>query len=297
LIRDSPATFSRLNRFLSVFNIARSGKGRKVRSSGYHARSTFGFGRSWTPMVRILILANGGIFLAELLFGDPLLLAFGLDTAHPFQIWRYVTYLFLHSPANLFHLLFNMFALWIFGSDMEDYFGPKKFLEYYFFTGIGAGLSVVAVDLLMGRHSFVIGASGAVFGLLLAFGVVYAERRITMLLFFVVPITMKAKHFVILFGVLEFLFGVSGGSQVAHFAHLGGMAFGLLYLKMPGGLFRGKGLPDLKGVRGRIENAMSARNDRRMDDLLRKVNREGIQSLTEEEKQFLHRMSRSKKWQ
>lgn len=265
---------------------------------GYrYARPTMGFGRPWTPMVKILILANGGIFLAELLFGSRLLLPFGLDSAHPLQLWRYFTYLFLHSPTNIFHLLFNMFALWIFGSDLEDYFGPQKFLQYYFFTGVGAGLSVVLIDLLVGQRSFVIGASGAVFGLLLAYGVIYAERRITMLLLFFLPITMKARNFVILFGVVEFFFGVSGSSRVAHFAHLGDMAFGLLYLKTPGGLFHGRGLDSLKSLRSRIERTVSSRDDRRMDDLLRKVNEQGIQSLTEEEKQFLHRMSRRKKWQ
>lgn len=248
-------------------------------------------------MVKMLILVNGGVFLAQLVAGDALLVPFGLDTSHPFQLWRYVTYMFLHSPVNVFHLLFNMFALWMFGSDMEDYFGGRQFLRYYFFTGAGAGLTVAVLDLATGQRSMVIGASGAVFGILLAFGIIYAERVITMLLFFVLPVTMKAKHFVILFGVVEFFFGISPGSSgVAHFAHLGGMAFGLLYLKTPIGSvsFGRKGL--LKDLQDRVRGARSARDDQRMDDLLRKVNDKGIQSLTEEEKQFLHRMSRSKKW-
>lgn len=261
------------------------------------ARPSMGFGRPWTPMVRILILINGGVFLAELVGGQALILPFGLDTAHPFQIWRYFTYLFLHAPGNVWHIAFNMFALWIFGSDMEDYFGSRKFLHYYFFTGVGAGVSVAFIDLITGGESFVIGASGAVFGILLAFGIVYAERVITLLIFFVFPVSMKAKYFVIVFGVLEFLFGVSPGkSGVAHFAHLGGMAFGLLYLKTPI-LSAGGRLPNVwKTFRDKMESSRNASDDRRMDDLLRKVNDQGIQSLTEEEKQFLHRMSRSKKW-
>jgi membrane associated rhomboid family serine protease len=211
------------------------------------------------------------------------------------QIWRYVTYLFLHGSPM--HLFFNMFALWVFGSDLEDYFGNRRFLQYYFFTGIGAGLTVTALDLLIGQRSFVIGASGAVFGLLLAFGVVYAERVITMLLFFVVPISMKAKHFVILFGVVEFFFGISPGSTgISHFAHLGGMAFGLLYLKTPVGALSWKGPGVIESLQERFKASRSVHDDKRMDDLLRKVNDRGIQSLTEEEKQFLHRMSRSKKW-
>jgi len=246
-------------------------------------------------MVKMLILVNGGVFLAQVVLGRTLLLSFGLDTAHPFQLWRYVSYLFLHgSPV---HLLFNMFALWMFGSDMEDYFGGRPFLRYYFFTGVGAGLTVALLDLVTGQRSMVIGASGAVFGILLAFGVVYAERVITLLLFFVLPVSMKAKHFVIIIGVIEFFFGVNPGSSgVAHFAHLGGAAFGLLYLKTPIGAvsFGKRGL--LKDLQDRVQSSRSARDDQRMDDLLRKVNDRGIQSLTEEEKQFLHRMSRSKKW-
>jgi membrane associated rhomboid family serine protease len=246
-------------------------------------------------MVRRLILINGGVFLAQLLSGESLLYLFGLDTAHPLQLWRYATYLFLHGGA--FHLIFNMFALWIFGSDMEDYFGGRRFLHYYFFTGVGAGVCVMFIDLLTGQRSLVIGASGAVFGLLLAFGIVYAERVITLLLFFVLPVTMKARHFVIIFGVVEFFFGVSGASRVAHFAHLGGMAFGLFYLKAPAGFFQARGPGIVKTFRERFQSHRSRRDDRRMDDLLNKVNKEGIQSLTDEEKQFLHRMSRTKKWQ
>jgi membrane associated rhomboid family serine protease len=246
-------------------------------------------------MVKILILVNGGVFLAQVVAMRPLILAFALDTSHPLQLWRYATYLFLHGSPM--HLFFNMFALWIFGSDMEDFFGSRRFLQYYFFTGIGAGLTQAVFNLLTGQHVPVIGASGAIFGILLAFGIVYAERVITLLLFFVLPISMKAKHFVILFGVVEFLFGVSPGSSgIARFAHLGGMAFGLLYLKTPVGALSWKGPGVLKSLQDRIKVSRSAHDDRRMDDLLRKVNDRGIQSLTEEEKQFLHRMSRSKRW-
>lgn len=266
-----------------------------MHAPAYYTRTSFGFGRPWTPTVKALILVNGGVFLAQIAVRDPLILLFGLDTSHPLQLWRYASYLFLHG--NPVHLFFNMFALWMFGSDMEDYFGRRIFLRYYFFTGVGAGLTVTVLDLVTGQRSMVVGASGAVFGILLAFGIVYAERVITLLLFFVLPVSMKAKHFVIVFGVLEFLFGVSPGSSgVAHFAHLGGMAFGLLYLKTPVGAYSFKGGGLLQDLQQRLRAARSERDDRRMDDLLRKVNDQGIQSLTEEEKQFLHRMSRRKKW-
>ncbi len=258
-------------------------------------RPVFGFGRPWTRTVRALILINGAVFLAQIVAGRALVMSFGLETSRPLELWRYVSYMFLHGGP--FHLLFNMFALWIFGSEMEDYFGPAKFLRFYFFTGVGAGLSVMALDLIAGQRSMVIGASGAVFGLLVAYGTVYAERTITLLLFFVLPLSMKAKHFVILFGVLEFLFGVSpGSSNIAHFAHLGGMAFGYLFLKLPGGLWRPRSGSLYDSLREKADIFRRQAEDRRMDDLLRKVNEQGIQSLTEEEKQFLHRMSRRKKW-
>ena len=113
----------------------------------HYTRPAIGFGRPWTPMVRVLILINGGVFLAELVAGEALIAPFALDTFHPLQLWRYVSYLFLHDTGNVFHLLFNMFALWIFGSDLEEHFGSRNFLRYYFFTGIGAGVSVFLVDL------------------------------------------------------------------------------------------------------------------------------------------------------
>jgi membrane associated rhomboid family serine protease len=259
-------------------------------------RPTVGFGRPWTPAVRAIILACGGVYLAQLLLADRLLQElFALDTARPFEAWRWVSYIFLHG--GVVHLLFNLFAIWMFGSDLEERLGTGRFVAYFLFTGAGAALSVVLVDRFLGRETFVVGASGAVFGLLLAYGVLFAERVITMLVFFVLPVSLKAKHFVLIFGVVELLFGMSGGDRVSHVAHLGGMLFGLLYLKSPVGsaLARRPGL--FRGLRARLEAAGRARDDRRMDELLAKVNERGIGSLSEREKSFLHRMSRRKRWQ
>ena len=159
-------------------------------------------------------------------------------------------------------------------------------------------MSVTLVDRLLGRESLVLGASGVVFGLLLAYGVLFAERVITLLVFFVLPVKMKAKHFVVVFGVIELLFGMAGGTRVAHFAHLGGMLFGWLFLRAPAPAGypsrRGPGL--LAGLRERLALLTRVRDDRRMDELLQKVNDRGIGSLTAGEKKFLHRMSRRKRW-
>jgi membrane associated rhomboid family serine protease len=226
----------------------------------------------------------------------PIVELFALDTSRPFEIWRWATYAFLHGGA--FHLLFNALALWMFGSEVEERLGTGRFAAFCAVCGVGAALSVVVVDRLLGRESLVLGASGIVFGLLMAYGMFFAERVITLLVFFVLPVSMKAKHFVVAFGVIELLFGVSGGTRVAHFAHLGGMLFGWLFLRNPAAPRRGApaGPGFLAGLRDRLAVFTRARDDRRMDALLQKVNDRGIASLTEGEKRFLHRMSRRKRW-
>lgn len=143
-----------------------------------------------------------------------------------FQIWQLLTYGFLHGSTT--HLFFNMFALYMFGLPLEQYWGRKRFGSYYFTCLIGAG----AIQLLVTFGSMppvpTLGASGAVFGLLLAYGAMWPHNRI-MLLF--PPIPMEARWFVIIYGGLELFLGVvSSGSKVAHFAHLGGMLFGAILL-------------------------------------------------------------------
>jgi membrane associated rhomboid family serine protease len=263
-----------------------------------YAGSSFGFGRPWTPAVRALILACTGIYVAQLLFGRtfPFVELFALDTARPLEIWRWVTYAFLHGGP--LHLLFNALALWMFGSEIEQRLGTPRFAAFCAVSGVGAAASVVLVDVLLGRESLVLGASGVVFGLLLAYGVLFAERVITLLLFFVLPVSLKAKHFVVAFGAIELLFGMAGGDRVAHFAHLGGMLFGGIFRRTfsaapaPG---RG-GAGVFAAARERLAVFTRARDDRRMDALLQKVNDRGIGSLTDGEKRFLQRMSRRKRW-
>jgi membrane associated rhomboid family serine protease len=143
--------------------------------------------------------------------------------------WQPVTYMFLHSPFGFTHILLNMLMLWMFGADLEREWGTWRFLQYYFLCGVGAAVCVIVVALLSGNlDRFTIGSSGAIYGLLLAFGVLYAERVV--LFFFLFP--MKAKYFVMICGAIAFLgsFGAAGDG-VSHVAHLGGMAFGLAYLK------------------------------------------------------------------
>ncbi len=181
------------------------------------------------PVVKNLLIINALVFLAtELLPVGARLMHYGaLSLGVPwFHTYQYVTYMFLH--ANFEHLFFNMFALWMFGRTLEHRLGSKRFLTYYMVCGIGAALIQSGVAVLLGEMPmFVVGASGAVMGLLLAFGVMYPNATIMLL---IPPIPMKAKWFVIIYALIELFLGWRGVGQVAHFAHVGGMVWGFLLL-------------------------------------------------------------------
>ena len=194
------------------------------------------------PAVQNLLIANCVVFLAMTLLDK--IRIYELFALFPvpsplFEIWQPVTYMFMHG--DLSHLFFNMFALWMFGRGLEQELGTKRFLIYYLVCGIGAALvqlGTAQIDLMrlpeasFGYQSYLctptVGASGAVFGLLLAFGMLHPNATIMLL---IPPIPMKAKWFVIIYGLLELFFGVSGRmDSVAHFAHIGGMFWGWLLL-------------------------------------------------------------------
>lgn len=144
-----------------------------------------------------------------------------------FEIYQFITYQFLHGSFT--HLFFNMFALWMFGCVIERVWGARKFLFYYLICGIGAGLCQELVQYLMGSYSLTIGASGAVYAILLAFGMTFPEERIFI---FPLPIPIKAKWFVAIYAAIELYSAVhSVGDGVAHMAHIGGMLFGYLLIR------------------------------------------------------------------
>ena len=181
-----------------------------------------------SPAVKWIILANIGMFLIQLVF--PITDYLGLSPQLVFErgwAWQPVTYMFLHGDAM--HILFNMLGIWMFGVELERLWGTKFFLRYYAVTGIGAALTTFAVAFLpfdfasSVYRSVTIGASGALYGILLAFAKYYPNRPILMFLLFPVP----AKYFVMIIGGLSFL---TGGRGIAHAAHLGGLLFGYLYL-------------------------------------------------------------------
>ena len=146
-----------------------------------------------------------------------------------FAIWQLFTYMFLHDPFGFGHILFNMLTLWMFGADLERTWGTRRFLNFYFICGVGAGVCVVLINLIFGSmNARVIGASGAIYGLLMAFGLLYPDR--TILFSFLFPI--KAKYFVMILGAIAFLSSFNVNSGLSSVAHLGGMLFGYAYLRM-----------------------------------------------------------------
>ena len=187
-----------------------------------------GFGRTWMPGVKNILIANVAIYVVMYLFGFGNIFVefFGLIPQYVIKgfVWQIFTYMFLHSP-DIFHILFNMYALWMFGTALEARWGTREFVKYYMVTGIGAG--IISTIMYIRVPTVIIGASGAVYGLLLAFGMMFPTQIVY--LFFAFPV--QARYLVLIFGVLEFIFGIRGGGGVAHFAHLGGIAVGYVYLK------------------------------------------------------------------
>lgn len=183
--------------------------------------------------VKWLLISNTAMFLLVYLGGarfgaDFLLLALApRAVVYHFAFWQLFTYLFLHGGIS--HLLFNMLSLWMFGSMLEQDWGTRRFLKYYFLCGVGAGLCDVVVNAALGNWGTrTIGASGAIYGLLLAFGVLYPNQ--TVLMNFLFPI--KAKYLVMIYGAIALLSAFGTNSGVSNIAHLGGMLFGYMYLKV-----------------------------------------------------------------
>jgi membrane associated rhomboid family serine protease len=185
----------------------------------------------------MLLIANGLVFALQhfapqltsrLLALQPLISPPGYQFP-PFMPWQLLTYGFMHDTRSLMHIIFNMLMLWMFGREIERMMGARRFLTYYLTCVVGAGLVQLLVGVLQGWGVPTVGASGGVFGVFLAYGMAFPDRRI-MLMF--PPIPMKAKYFVIMLGLFELSLGFSGvNNGVANFAHLGGMLFGYFLIK------------------------------------------------------------------
>ncbi|HUL44982.1 MAG TPA: rhomboid family intramembrane serine protease [Bacteroidota bacterium] len=290
-------------------------------NSSYYRPSFFGGLKFFPPVIKWLLISNVGVFLFEALFGvlrlhgTPLsgavLSSFPLyPLGDGFQIWQLFTYMFMHG--GFMHLFLNMFALWMFGMQLENDWGSRKFFFYYMLCGIGAGLSNLLIGPLFGPAGPTVGASGAIYGVLLAFGMVYPDQPI--FIYFLLPI--RARYFVLIYIGIEIYAGVTGSADgVAHFAHLGGAAVGFIYLMIDQRRIPFQGILEKtrnrfvrsgyvnqysKNEHARVSDAQyfdihddEERVDQaRIDEILDKISQNGYQSLTEQEKKILFEASK-----
>lgn len=248
-------------------------------------------GAAFPSAIKALLIANGAVFVLQGLLGPIITFLFGLLPVAVIErgwVWQPLTYMFLHG--GLFHLLFNMFVLWMFGSEIERLWGRSEFLRYYIVCGLGGA----ALSFVFNYNTILIGASGAVYGILLAFGMLFPNRYIY--LWFFLPI--KAKYLVIGLAAIEFLAGVSSPSDgIGHAAHLGGMLAGFVYLKWNRASenpvrqmlskWRRRHLKVVDGG-GRRDPGL----EKEIDRILDKISRSGLDSLTPEEERILDEASR-----
>jgi membrane associated rhomboid family serine protease len=196
-----------------------------VMSAYYQRHVSFGPGPI-TRAVKYLLIMCVGVFLFQQLAPPTVVFLFGLVPVllwKKYFVWQLGTYIFLHG--SFFHLLFNIFALWMFGCEIERQWGTRRFVKYFLVTGIGAGICYALVS--PGQSIPVVGASGAIYAILLAYGVIFPNRMIYV--WFLFPI--RAKYFVMIFGAIELYASITGTTGgIAHVAHLGGMLFGYIYM-------------------------------------------------------------------
>ena len=258
---------------------------------------SFGQGAGIGEAIKILLLLNGIGFVAQLMWNPAVTWNFGLTPAaawHGLRLWTFVTYMFLHG--DWIHLFFNLYALWAFGSELERDWGFGAFLRYYLICGAGAGLFHAVIT----PHSPVptIGASGAVSGVLAAYALSYPERELNLLLFFILPVRMKAKVLALGLAFLSLLLGVLGSPDgIAHFAHLGGMLVGAVLLtagrrvRSPIAVFRDW----QRKRRFRLAVRRRERSDtlnESVNEILDRVNRNGSETLSEEDRMKLRKAGR-----
>lgn len=290
--------------------------------SYYGQQDHLGLGEGLTPAVKYLLLGNVACFFLQLAAGDDIVKWFALTPywiVQKFYVWQLVSYMFLHGGIG--HILMNMLVLWMIGGELERYWGTREFLRFYFICGIGAGIVHMLVSFMFASSHMpmvpVVGASGAIYGLLMAFGVLFPNRVITLLLLFILPINIKVKYLVTIAGLVVLYsslhYAKEPGGDVAHFAHLGGMLVGFIYLKYakPNAQwgYTGLGAKSSKVGLGRLGKWFHQRQTKRkqmqvvrrrqqevqlrerVDVILDKINEVGYENLSEAEKQILKQAS------
>ena len=249
----------------------------------------------FTNAIKLLVSVNFGIFLLQSLSRSEMIFfqLFGLVPKliwSEFMIWQPVTYLFFHG--GIWHVLINMFVLWMFGSELERLWGKQRFLKYYFITGIGSGVMTSLFNL--SSSTPVVGASGAVFGVLMAYGITYPNR--TIYLYGIIPI--RSMLFVIAVGLIAFVSSFDGTSRISHITHLSGMVIGYIILKRRWHFndiwfsIRKKTLEyQIQREEKRLSHRQELENN--IDKILDKINKQGFQSLSDKEEKQLYENSKS----
>lgn len=251
--------------------------------------------------VRYLLILNVGIYLVDFLTHGAILTPWlALDpesVLHGGQVWRIFTYMFVHSTASFTHILFNMLMLWMFGVPVAREMGEGGFLRLYLLSGLFAGLCSLLFYGFTANPTSIVGASGAIFALMVAFARFFPDQQ--MLMFFIFPVPVR--YAVLIIGAIELLL-IGAADNIAHIAHLGGAAFGWAYLQWFWAPSRGGFLAQWKQRRNRNRWEKAMRDGQKLreameeiDPILRKIGAEGIDSLTRAERRRLDEVSAMKK--
>lgn len=277
----------------------------------YRQVNTVRFGPgALTPVVRNLLIANAAVFAVQVVFfyslggynqgphyQDPMSVWFGLNPAHGVfrgMVWQLGTYMFLHAVNSPLHILFNMFYLWMFGVSVEQRMGSRAFAWMYFVSGLGAG--VLTCLFWPFWNATTIGASGAVFGVLLAYGLLFPNRMI--LLFFIIPV--KAIFMSLGLIAIEVMYMITSVNDgVAHITHVSGAGFAYLFLRYQNRILDAaprapvvNPAEAVRRVKEKAEQMSEAEEQRRVDEILDKINRQGIHTLSRNDRAFLKRRAR-----
>ena len=250
----------------------------------------------FTDAIKFIISINFLIFILQYLSGmeDELFTIFGIVPSKTFgelMLWQPFTYLFFHG--GIWHVLINMFVLWMFGSELEKYWGKKEFLRFFFITGIGSGLITILFSL--SSTNPVVGASGAIYGVLLAYGLLFPNRLVY--LYFLIPI--KVKYLVILIGAIAFFSSLNpGNSNISHLTHLSGMVIGFIYLRssINWNTINHFVIHRKDEIKRHSEDKKNEKREAlklQVDAILDKINDVGYDNLSESEREFLFKASKN----
>ena len=258
---------------------------------GYRPQIRFGFGGGLTPAIKTLMIVNVAVFVVQVMLRiawpaglEWLLEWFALIPVRAIEnvrVWQFVTYAFIHDTETLWHIVMNMFMLWMFGCEVERALGRSRFLVLYFAAALAGGICMIPF-----YQAVSLGASGAVFGMMAMFARLFPHRRV--LLFGVIP--MKARTLVLSIVGVEVVMQLIGGDGIAHLAHLGGFAVGWFFLSMERSVVQFRRAREFNRKARTEQEERDVRAD--VDRLLEKVGREGLNSLTDRERAFLKQASK-----